>query len=633
MTPTSRRTKNHPSRITRHVSRVTDHISQLGPNLFLHHDAINTGILRDGNRALLIDCGDAAEALRALGIDRVERVLFTHHHRDQAAGIGPFVTQGARIGVPVAEHAWFTDVERYWNDPAHRWHLYDFHPHSLLLAQSIPVHDTYCHGDVLHWGSATITVLETPGHTDGSVSYCIDLPGGERFVFSGDVIYDEGQLWELYSMQKGWETRDYHGFLGDRKRLVASLDALDATNAAALIPSHGRVMPDPSRAIAALRARLTACYEQYVAISALRYYFPEMFAEYTAREDFLPVGRDLPYPDFLNHIGTIWAIVSEDGAVFLMDCGSEDAVREIQERQIQGRFGRVEGLWITHYHDDHVDTIRLLQETLDESFPIIADKHVAMIVEDPLAWRLPCISPVRLCVDRRTRHGETWQWREFTLTAYHFPGQTLYHGGLLVEGRGLRLFFAGDSFTPAGIDDYCAGNRNFLGAGVGFDACMRLLQALKPDLVFNAHVDAGFTFDDAGYALMRANLAEREKRYGALFPWDHPNYGMDEAWVRCFPYEQRVALGETVHFDVVVTNHSDEIREAIVRPILPEGGMALAPQGTAIASKAEGSIVFRFNLPADAAPGRWIIPVDVTYGGRRLGPFREAVIEVSNGLP
>ena len=193
-------------------------LTQLASDLFVYHGAINTGILRDGDRALLIDCGagDVADALPALGIARVERILFTHHHRDQASGAGPFVAQGARIGVPAAERDEFAHVERYWNDPAHRWHLYNFHPHNLMLARSIPVHDAYREGDVIRWGEATLTVLETPGHTEGSVTYRIDLPGGGRFLFSGDAIYDVGQIWELYSLQKGWEVRDYHGFLGAR---------------------------------------------------------------------------------------------------------------------------------------------------------------------------------------------------------------------------------------------------------------------------------------------------------------------------------------------------------------------------------------------------------------------------------
>ena len=37
------------------------------------------------------------------------------------------------------------------------------------------------------------------------------------------------------------------------------------------------------------------------------------------------------------------------------------------------------------------------------------------------------------------------------------------------------------------------------------------------------------------------------------FPWDHANYGMDEHWVRCYPYEQEVALGEAAHLRVEIT--------------------------------------------------------------------------------
>ena len=610
------------------VTRLSEHLS-------VYHGPINVGIVRDGVKALLIDCGDGrvATALARLVIMSVDQVLFTHHHRDQACGAHAFAARGAQITVPAAERDHFDNVAAYWESPKSRWHLYNQHPHHLMLAEPVRVDGTLGDGQELTWGPAKIRVLSTPGHTDGSVSYLVEVDG-QRTVFSGDCIYDEGRVWDVYSLQKGFQREkrritDYHGFLGDRVRLAASLDRLATDGATALIPSHGHIMRDPPRAVAALRERLTACYEQYVATCALRYYFPSLFAEYEAREDFLPVVEGRPYPDFLHHIGTTWIVVSADGAAFVMDCGSEEAVREIQRCQAEGIFGRVEGLWLTHYHDDHVDAIPQLREALGDPFPIIADEHVAQVVEQPLAWRLPCISPVTVAVDRRTRHGETWQWHEFTFTAYHFPGQTLYHGGLLVEGRGARLFFAGDAFAPAGIDDYCAGNRNFLGAGVGFDACVRLLQTLKPDLLFNAHVELGFAFDDAAYTFMRTNLAAREASYGALFPWEHPNYGMDEAWVRAFPYEQNAAPGDVVRLDVVFTNHSAAARDAVARPVLPPAwAITLAPRRTTVAPKTEGRVTFTFTVPRDARPGRWVVPVDVVYHGRRLGQFREAVVNV-----
>ena len=39
---------------------------------------------------------------------------------------------------------------------------------------------------------------------------------------------------------------------------------------------------------------------------------------------------------------------------------------------------------------------------------------------------------------------------------------------------------------------------------------------------------------------------------------------------------------------------------------------------------------FEIPVPADAAAGRTVIPVDVTFGGRPLGPIREGIIIIDN---
>jgi glyoxylase-like metal-dependent hydrolase (beta-lactamase superfamily II) len=629
--------------------------TQLVENLYVHHGIVNVGIVRSGHRALLLDCGggDILDTLAELGITQVDAILFTHHHRDQAWGVHSFAgdppgSPGVRIGVPAGERAWFEDVESYWADPARRWHLYDFNPHNLMLGRSVPVHAAYREGDTLQWEDAEIAVLDTPGHTDGSVSYQVDL-GAERYMFCGDVLYGDGQVWDVYSLQKGWLTRDYHGFMGGHKRLIASARKLDSRGAMAWIPSHGPIVRDPSRSVALLEARLRAGYERYAAISALRHYFPGLFREFhirkpgdrraraphrtrTAsdvvwREGFMPLSASVSPPGFMRHVGTSWMVVSRDGAAFVIDCGTQDVIRQVEAMLAQGEIGAVEGLWISHYHDDHVDAIPQFREAF--RCPVLADTHVARVVEHPLAWRLPCISPVTVPVDRRTVDGESWTWREFTMTAYHLPGQTLYHGGLLVEGRGRRIFLAGDSFTMAGMDDYCAGNRNFLGPGAGFDACLQLLQTLQPDLILNCHVDVGWTFNDEQLATMRANLAERERLFGDLLPWDHANYGLDDSWVRCFPYEQRVSPGEQIGLEVVFTNHSAGEREAVCRPVLPRAwNVEIEASSARIAPQEERGISFRMNVPQDAAPGRCVVPIEVTYGGRPLGPFREAILDV-----
>ena len=624
---------------------MSNQFSRLSDHLFAHHGVINVGILRDGQRALLIDFGDGSvqSTLDALHITDVESVLFTHHHRDQASGVVQ-MEGDVNIGVPAQERAWFEEVEKFWNDPKTRWHLYKLRPHNMMLAESIPVTHVYKEGDVVQWGDARISVLDTPGHTDGSVSYIIEVDDA-LFVFCGDVIYDKGQIWELYSLQSGGTvTDDYHGFLGSREQLKESLlklrevehaASLSKTGPTALIPSHGNIIGEPAAAIDTLLKRLDDCYDKYVAISALRHYYPEMFAEFEGRDGHMPIRITKAAPDFLRHYGTTWLIISQTGEAFAMDCGNPNVIKQIKGlRDVEhaaSSFGEeisgVAGLWVTHYHDDHVDQIPEFLKIFP--CPVYADPSIADVLENPRGFRLPCISPATVQVDHCTEDGESWTWNEFKMTAYHFPGQTYYHGGLLVEGRGVRMLFAGDSFTPSGIDDYCSGNRNWLGEGVGFDRCLELMQKLKPTHVFNCHVDPAFDFTDAELQFMRANLAQREQLYGQLFPWDSPNYGMDDHWIRCYPYEQDVAAGGTVDLRVDITNHSASQRRAICRPVFPVSwDVEIDAKSALLPAKSDGHIAFSFTIPEDAQPKRTVISVDVTYDGRPLGQFREAVLVI-----
>jgi glyoxylase-like metal-dependent hydrolase (beta-lactamase superfamily II) len=603
----------------------------LAPDLFVYPGAINVGILRQGERAWLIDCGDGdvLPALSALGIRQVEAVLFTHYHRDQASGFGQLPGSPlVRAIVPTGERDYFAQVERFWQDPAFRWHLYNFQPSDLLLAESIPVDATGAENTTFAFGPWTVRVLATPGHTPGSVSYLVER-AGQRFAFVGDAIYGPGQLWDVYSLQRGGTfgertIRDYHGFLGARTALAQSLRKLREAGAQALIPSHGVMMTDPVSAIDALVANLDRAYANYAGISALRYYFPEMFADYVGQPEAMPMRPGMAIPDFVRHVGTSWVIVADDGAALLMDCGSHKVLDELRHWQASGEIRQVDAFWISHYHDDHVDFVEDLQREFP--CPTYADAQVAAIVRRPRAYRLPCISPAVARIDQVTTHGTSWRWHEFRLTAYHFPGQTYYHGALLVEGYGQRLFFIGDSFTMAGIDDYCAGNRNFLGAGRGFDACLALVEDLQPNLLFNCHVPVAFAFTADEIRFMRRNLAEREAIFATLLPWEDPNFGLDEHWLRAEPFEQDARPGEVVSLDVVVTNHASAPRLASGQPIVPRGWETRPVVRAVVPRRTERALSFRIPVPAEAKPGLRVIPIAVELAGRKLGQFRAAML-------
>jgi hypothetical protein len=235
--------------------------------------------------------------------------------------------------------------------------------------------------------------------------------------------------------------------------------------------------------------------------------------------------------------------------------------------------------------------------------------------------------------------GESWQWHEFKLTAYHFPGQTLYHGALLAEAGERRILFVGDSLTAGGIEDYCAFNRNWLGRGVGYDRCLELIEKLQPTDLLYAHRPQAFAYTVEDCRFMRANLQRRQKLFGEITPWDDPNYGVDGWWVMCRPWEQHVRAGGEAAFDVVVTNHSAVARTAACRAVPPSrwGLPALPPASLADASgwpkaeippKTDGRVHLTLAVPAGVPPGKYPVPVDLHYGSRVLPQFAVALVIV-----
>src|SRR5215469_16673154 len=74
--------------------------------------------LVDGDAALLIDAPVPADGLRARGIQKVDAVLLTHHHRDSCAAAGAYLA--AKVPVRAARESadWLEPdkVAKYWQE-------------------------------------------------------------------------------------------------------------------------------------------------------------------------------------------------------------------------------------------------------------------------------------------------------------------------------------------------------------------------------------------------------------------------------------------------------------------------------------------------------------------------------------
>ena len=605
-----------------------DSVLILTPHVLVFQDVSNVGVIIQNGKALLIGSGDARilDHAKRLRIPQIEWVLYTDHARDQAAGVHRLRQAGVRVAVPAREARFFERATDFWLTADNRFeHRYTFRPDFMVLRASVPV-DLQLHPDsVFHWEGIDVRVVATPGRSDGAVSYVVELDG-RTFAFTGDLIYGPGQLRDLFGLQKKLPGMplDYWGFGGGIPETIASLKRVLDLSPDLLIPSHGVVVREPETAVALLEQRSTALMRNYLSLAGWRIFGRSTPVPYEA--PMLPPLPPVELPAWIHKgEGTSWYLKADNGSVFLFDAGPPDIVPAFDRLRRDKIISNVEAVWISHYHDDHVESVNWFRFMAGAR--VYAQQELVDVLANPRAYSLPALPSQPVRVDRSLRNGDTINWNGFKLTSYHFPGQTLYHGGLLIEHAGRRVFHVGDSFNNWGIGDHTSHNRNFLGTERGYEKCLRLLRDLKPDVLLASHWGA-VPFSDEYAVRTLALLDERRRLLSELLPWEDVNFGLDPYWVRAYPYRQTVLPGAVVTLEARIFNHSERAQDAHVELRLPAGWGAQSGSGVVrIPAKAEGTVRLSALAPADPLQRRDLLGLAVTFGGQPLGEVAEAVIE------
>ena len=127
---------------------------------------------------LVVDPGGSGDQLATVLDDvRVTCVAATHGHGDHVGGVAALVRA---TGAPFAINAADAELARHAGEMSEVGRSYD---------ENAPAPDrTLAEGDVIAVGTATFTVMETPGHTPGGV---VLVGGGsaEGVAFVGDTLF------------------------------------------------------------------------------------------------------------------------------------------------------------------------------------------------------------------------------------------------------------------------------------------------------------------------------------------------------------------------------------------------------------------------------------------------------------
>ncbi len=585
------------------------------------------GLLVGGKVLVYGDAGDRVKS--------VAYVLFTEARRDVVWAGAPLVSRGAAAVVPERERALFEDPGTFWAAyETQRFHDYS-QVNTKVLRGPMRVARVVRGGDLLDLDGIRVEVIDTPGYTRGAVSYLLEQ-GSRRLACTGDLIYADGQLFDLSSLQDAVpeaKAHGYHGYAARASELIESLRKIAALRPDVLVPARGPLIENPREAINRLIARLQTLMASHFATDALRWYWGDDNLRIRSRTaldgrpvDSLPMAEQRPLPGWARAIGNSRLLLSQTGAGFLIDAGYQGTRPKLDELIAQDLLKTVKGIWITHYHDDHTDFAQELATYFH--CPVYFTPHLADILEHPSHYRMPCLTTAPITSGKPQPDGTHMRWHEFQFTFFDFPGQTLYHDGLLVErDGGGALFFAGDSFTPSGIDDYCLQNRNLVREGEGYLYCLAVLQRLPPDVwLVNQHVEPTFRFSPDQFARMQAELLKRRAILKDLAPWPDPNYAIDENWAAVDPYGSEARDGENVALHLRILNHAPQRETYQVKWNIPAGWkMVEANREVAIPAYQEGAAQAVFTVKGT---GLYVVTADIEFAGRQLREWTEAIVRV-----
>ncbi len=607
--------------------------------VFLWQDVVNVYVLRSGDAAILVGLGDGSvlEHLGELGVERLEWVLLTQHHREHCQGYPKLAGWQARIAAPERERALLERPADFRKMRPSLGDAFTVHGASYVRPpiEPVSVDRGFQPRDTFTWRGYEFWCLETAGNSPGGMSYLLEADDG-WLAFCGGVMVAGAH------MRNWFDTEWDYGFARGLYMLIESVSLLESFEPALLLPAHGPVVPEPLAELNAYQRKLRHLAKLYV-----RGYAISTFAG--ADQD--KVSRPSAVPHLwqttphifkfkgLNYSPNTIFLLSESGRALLIDCGLDHATLDRTLEAMQQRLGltAVDAVIVTHMHGDHLVEAPYLREQWGAELWTL--DRVAEIVEQPerfeyaaMPWAYgPDIGAIHF--DRHFTDGETFTWEGYELTVDWMPGQTEFacaiHG--VIDGR--RVVFTGDNIFANPDDPEQTGNeavvaRNSAIFEEGYIHAAEYLKRLQPDLIMGGH---SYVMDQPGELIERYHrwsLAIRDA-YRDLTAEEDYRYMFDPYWVRADPYRMALAPGESAEVTVHVRNFLGRPQDYRIVVQTPPG-LTAEPAVLEGTTPGEGRIetTFRLHAAPEMAAGVQIVAFDATLDGDRYGPWFDMIVGV-----
>ena len=614
--------------------------TQVAKDIYLFPDICNVYVIKSGELGLLIDLGtgDVLDHLKEIGINKIEWVLFTHHHREQTQGYPRLKNTGAKVAVPEVEKALFETPLNFRKMAPALSDAFTVHGASYVRPGITPIKadKTFAKMDDFTWQGIELWCIETAGNSPGSLSY-ITKKEGEWIAFTGDVMLQGSKLHTWFDTE--WD----YGFSKGIYALYNSLGQLEGYPLKKMLPSHGPIIENPLPQLQALRNTLREFNKLY-----LRGWEVSTFAG--ADQDRVSQPTTVPHvwqvtkhlfkfrgPEFWPNFHMILA---DNGHALIVDCGLFK--KEFLDKSIalmKERLGlkQIDVVLVTHMHGDHCLEAPHLRDM--HGAKIWTMNRVVAPVSRPLHFDY-CAQVNTygkgidsIAFDKVFQEGDTFTWEGFKLTVDWMPGQTEFalclHG--IIDGK--KVAFTGDNIFGNSSDPSQNGHeavvaRNSCILEEGYIYAAKYLKKLQPDLLLGGHSWA--MAEPAKLIDRYLEDALKLKEYFEKLSFEKDYRWMyDPYWVRMEPY--RVVLGKNNAAEArLMMRNFDSVPILMkVEIVLPEGFKAEpAIISTMVAGESTTSIPIQISCTKEIVKGLHLAALDITRKGKRAGQLFDFILWV-----
>ena len=614
--------------------------TQVTKDIYLFPDICNVYVIKSGELGLLIDLGtgDVLDHLKEIGINKIEWVLFTHHHREQTQGYPRLKNTSAKVAVPEVEKALFETPLNFRKMAPALSDAFTVHGASYVRPGITPIKadKTFAKMDDFTWQGIELWCVETAGNSPGSLSY-ITKKEGEWIAFTGDLMLQGSKLHTWFDTE--WD----YGFSKGIYALYNSLGQLEGYPLKKMLPSHGPIIENPLPQLQALRNTLREFNKLY-----LRGWEVSTFAG--ADQDRVSQPTTVPHvwqvtkhlfkfrgPEFWPNFHMILA---DNGHALIVDCGLFK--KEFLDKSIalmKERLGlkQIDVVLVTHMHGDHCLEAPHLRDM--HGAKIWTMNRVVAPVSRPLHFDY-CAQVNTygkgidsIAFDKVFQEGDTFTWEGFKLTVDWMPGQTEFalclHG--IIDGK--KVAFTGDNIFGSSSDPSQNGHeavvaRNSCILEEGYIYAAKYLKKLQPDLLLGGHSWAMAEPTKLIDRYLEDALKLKEYFEKLSFEKDY-RWMYDPYWVRMEPY--RVVLGKNNAAEArLMMRNFDSVPILMkVEIVLPEGFKAEpAIISTMVAGESTTSIPIQISCTKETVKGLHLAALDITRKGKRAGQLFDFILWV-----